>query len=537
MYINGGLSISLLSGVAMTTESAAAQVVRFWLAAEMFSPPQIPKRNVRQHVVDIRPGEPMPWEPGSPRQPARKDRVWRYEVFGGVYDLRQARDALISRYGPDMNLDEQGPVSGQSAIFACTVDADGVLVDESAVLSASASALGRVTGPGQPGGMWLEDFAQDAAYYGDELGKLAGLRQGGAIRLLSATMRAAVPAAIQSGIGAAVTGALTPVAGPIAAAAAGAMAASAAGTVTAAMTGDTSSNATTTSAGPTDGAASVGTQLTAHGVPAPPGMPPARLDLQPLTGTELTRFTEELSSRLRVTEVLQPGPIRVRSYLVPVTKSKEVTESTFLNSFIMADLGQVAKAISAGDIGHGLAAYLTDRNEINVADRMDVRQGPLILRSLSTPRHIPLGRWIADTDRALALSQQFAVNQIMSQLGDSTGILAVNGPPGTGKTTMLRDLIAAIVVQRALRLAELATPDDAFRGTHTYSWRPERWSHTIVAPRPEVTGLEMVVASSNNGAVENVTEEISGPGGNRRSVAGGHRQTRLFRRYRACCLG
>ena len=37
--------------------------------------------------------------------------------------------------------------------------------------------------------------------------------------------------------------------------------------------------------------------------------------------------------------------------------------------------------------------------------------------------------------------------------------------------------------------------------------------HQIVAPRPELTGSEIVVASANNGAVENVTTEIPGPDG------------------------
>lgn len=252
MYVTMvSVAAGLLSGVAMTAMNEAARVVRFWLAAEMFSPPEIPKRDVRRHVVDMWPGEPMPWEPGSrlSQLPVPPDRAWRHEVFGGVFDRGKVRDALVSLYGADMDLEQQEPVSGQSALFACTVDADGVLVEESAVLSACASAVGRATAQREDG-TWLDDFAQDAAHYGDELGKLAGLRHAGALRLLSATMRAAVPAAIQSGIGAAVTGALTPVAGPIAAAAAGAMAASAAGTVAGALNADTTSDATTSVAGP-----------------------------------------------------------------------------------------------------------------------------------------------------------------------------------------------------------------------------------------------------------------------------------------------
>jgi hypothetical protein len=129
------------------------------------------------------------------------------------------------------------------------------------------------------------------------------------------------------------------------------------------------------------------------------------------------------------------------------------------------------------------------------------------------PARIPPGRWPADFDRSLALSEQFAVNDIMARLGTAPGLTAVNGPPGTGKTTLLRDLIAAIVVTRAERLAELASPAEAF----DHGPRDRRQSgsvrHAVAPPHPAITGLEIVVASSNNGAVENVTAEIPGRGG------------------------
>lgn len=108
----------------------------------------------------------------------------------------------------------------------------------------------------------------------------------------------------------------------------------------------------------------------------------------------------------------------------------------------------------------------------------------------------------------LVFSQQIAVNSILQQLMKGSGIFAVNGPPGTGKTTLLRDLITAVTVDRAIELSKLSNPQDAFIGEQR--WKVGKYNRVISIWKEELRGFEIVVASNNNGAVENITLEIPG---------------------------
>lgn len=224
-----------------------------------------------------------------------------------------------------------------------------------------------------------------------------------------------------------------------------------------------------------------------------------------MTIDRLSGFAKKLADELQVGEVLPPFEVRIASVKVPKRNANDVETAAFLNSFFLTDLDRVAGELRAEDsrVGAALEEYLAPPRAL---DRIDVREHPEVVDEATLPAMVPSGRWPSNPEHPLALSQQFAVNHILRTLRHFAGIVAVNGPPGTGKTTMLRELIAANVVERASQLANLRKPADAFTGTQTF--RVEERTTTINIWRPTLTGFEMVVASSNNGAVENVTNEI-----------------------------
>lgn len=128
----------------------------------------------------------------------------------------------------------------------------------------------------------------------------------------------------------------------------------------------------------------------------------------------------------------------------------------------------------------------------------------------------PLGKW--PSKYMPALMQQLAINIAISNrqrgIFQETGnIFSVNGPPGTGKTTLLKEIIANNIVEKARVLSQYDEPDDAFEGVK-FMYGELNGAYVKYYPKwfkfkdDHIADFGVLVASSNNTAVENITKEL-----------------------------
>lgn len=168
-------------------------------------------------------------------------------------------------------------------------------------------------------------------------------------------------------------------------------------------------------------------------------------------------------------------------------------------SFFAGDL-QLLKRMEHGQV---LQSYLA---KTPTSERRDLSIDTDHVREMLAASKIPAGSW--PTSYSLSLMQQFAVNNILALADQESGLFAVNGPPGTGKTTMLKDAFAALIVKRAQMLVTVEDPTKAFEKAPDQAEFKNGYKSDWYKLDPKVSGYEMIVASSNNSAVENLSKEL-----------------------------
>ena len=106
------------------------------------------------------------------------------------------------------------------------------------------------------------------------------------------------------------------------------------------------------------------------------------------------------------------------------------------------------------------------------------------------------------------LMQQLAINIAVSEKDRNEKIFSVNGPPGTGKTTLLKEIIASNVVQMAEVLIKYGIDGGDFVFRKVESASNASYTEKYYEIPEEIAKFGILVVSNNNGAVENITLDL-----------------------------
>ncbi|MDT0303537.1 ATP-binding protein [Streptomonospora wellingtoniae] len=482
-----------------------ADVLDYWRSVEYFLPQDLPKVGASKFlpVADVDPvgADPLPWQPGHQfqrQQPAPANKEWRHTVYCGAIDLHRVRDLLREKFGAeDFVGDVEERPLGRAPVAAFVLDSAGRPLLDTEGLGSCGWAVGETLDPGPGQTDWLVGFEAVEDVF-RLLFEWLATGDGECARTALLTVLDDDPLEAEE---------LSDVWELL----------------------ETAADKLARNGGlPPDPDGAQSRDF------ARPDSNAADGHRRALTAADL-RVCTEMALRLCGIDGFALPLVRVKSEQVtswqaakehsrqqdtmhqraadrgecepPPEQPPPPDVGEMLNSRIADDLARVAAAVRNGRFGAALRGYLSPSESTRRIKRHDLRAESGTQRA--GLGRTPAARWPAKTAHPLVFGQQVAVNSVVEHLGgDRSGLFAVNGPPGTGKTTLLRDLVAHVVAERARALARLATPDDAYSAPVT--WRTGKKTHTVYPLIEPLTGHEIVVASANNGAVENVTTEIPG---------------------------
>ena len=181
---------------------------------------------------------------------------------------------------------------------------------------------------------------------------------------------------------------------------------------------------------------------------------------------------------------------------IQLVKAETMPINDLKSSFFLDDLQLVLQHIDTLKDKDKVLSYINSLNQD--IEHYDLLKDTDQMRKWYNPKVLPYGRWPSKFN--LSFMQQIAVNIAKENPKD---IFSVNGPPGTGKTTLLKDIIASNIVERAAKFCESNHVNDIFKKV---VGRDETFFYYDIPSDIAVYG--MLVLSSNNKAVENITLEL-----------------------------
>ena len=196
--------------------------------------------------------------------------------------------------------------------------------------------------------------------------------------------------------------------------------------------------------------------------------------------------------------ILKKYNILIENCRIQVLKNIE-TDATNLHSFFIADL-EKAKKIHSDNLDKYIAANSIERINLNSQkESKEFNHGAF--DDILQPENYPIARFPSNPQFSLAFMQQVAVN--LSIGVDNNQIRSVNGPPGTGKTTLLKDIFAELIVEQSYDIAKNSLK--YIRGNASTKYMDN--ASIGIMPK-SIAEKCIVVASSNHSAIQNIVDEL-----------------------------
>ena len=172
-------------------------------------------------------------------------------------------------------------------------------------------------------------------------------------------------------------------------------------------------------------------------------------------------------------------------------------ESSFAQmDFYTRDLENIAKADLKDDSLLSNIIYSKENK-----NRQKIDDNKEFLKEITLPKNMPIGKWPSKYNPSL---MQAAAINICTSKDYSPNIFSVNGPPGTGKTTLLKEIIADTIVKKAKIIADLNSTDLEIMKTNTTN----SYYRNYYKIPDELKKLGIIVSSNNNSAVENISKDL-----------------------------
>ncbi|OXZ29650.1 DNA helicase [Finegoldia magna] len=203
-----------------------------------------------------------------------------------------------------------------------------------------------------------------------------------------------------------------------------------------------------------------------------------------------------------ILNILQTNKIDINNCRMKPLKNLE-TDATNLHSFFVNDL-QKAKSVQSKNLNDYLMGNSSDRKDLD-SRSTSPKFNRHIFVDILQPQNYPLSRFPSNIQFAPSFMQQVAINLSIGY--DSNNMRSVNGPPGTGKTTLLKDIFSELLLKQSYEIIQLKNKK-IVGNYETVYWDNGSCKASIGVLPSQIAENGIIVASSNNGAVKNIVDEL-----------------------------